>query len=68
MSNPDAHACAACSADARSLKFINAQRVLATNTTDLMEVAGIPGIEDTTVVRKDCSVVDDGRDDINNEV
>jgi hypothetical protein len=50
------------------LKFTNAHLVFATNTTDLMDVAGMAGIEDTTVVRRDCSVVDGERDERKREV
>lgn len=65
-SKPLAHASAACSADGRSMKLMNAQRDFGTCTTERIVVVGEDedggsGSEITTAVRMEASVALGGR-------
>ena len=62
-SRPAAHACAASSADARSVKFTNAHRDFATCTTDLILEGSREGRDVATRVRIVSSVAVVGREE-----
>ena len=67
-SRPAAHACAASSADARSVKFTNAHRDFATCTTDFILEGSREGRDVATRVRIVSSVADVGREERKSDV